>query len=195
MTSEVMALPTTSTAEMRRWRFLMFVIFVIGVAWIYMSRLTTPDAAFALDSVLEAPLKGFLAPDFTLSDTAGKPIQLAAFKGRPVVINFWATWCPPCRREMPALEGIWREQQAKGKLMILGVDQGENAATVARFEAQIVDMTFPVLLDQQNSVSVLYQVRALPTTYFIDANGRIRDIKLGGMDAATMLDGISKIQD
>jgi len=175
------------------WRGLMLVALVLGVAWINLTRLS--QEANAQNRTLYAPMTGFLAPDFTLSTTDGEQIRLSALRDTPVVVNFWATWCPPCRAEMPALERLW-QQYDRGSLMVLGVDQGESAQVVEQFGRATVGTTFPLLLDSRLRVGALYGVRALPTTFFIDAQGRIQDIKIGGpLNIATLLEGAAKIVD
>lgn len=173
------------------WRTLMLMAFVMGSIWIYLSR--APLDTLAQESTLEAAMTGFLAPDFTLTTLGGSTVQLSALRGKPVIVNFWATWCPPCRAEMPELEEVWQKYD-RGNLMLLGVNQGEDAGAVNRFKQQIVDFSFPILLDTRQAVGSLYGVRAMPTTFFIDAAGRIQDIKVGGpMDTAMLLDGVNKI--
>lgn len=179
---------TGASMPAANWRGLMLVVFFIGLAWINLSRLPV-DAAMA-DQSIEAAKVGFLAPDFTLPNTDGDDIALSELRGRPVVLNFWATWCPPCRAEMPALEQTWQRYGKEG-VLILGINQGESQAVVERFARGTVDTTFPLLLDRRTEVGRTYAVRALPTTVFVDAEGRIQDIKVGGpLNLATILDGL-----
>jgi len=130
-------------------------------------------------STIPAPEIGHPAPDFTLPTLDGGEVRLADLRGKPVILNFWATWCPPCRREMPALEVIW-QQYNKGDVMVLGVDQGESVAIVSEYVRMNVGVTFPLPLDRRQDVGDLYLVRSLPTTFFIDAEGIIRNIRVGG---------------
>lgn len=173
------------------WRGLMVATLVLGVVWIYASRAPLDVAAQA--RTLAAPMTGLLAPDFTLTALDGKNVQLSNLRGKPVIVNFWATWCPPCRAEMPELEKVWQDDK-RGDVILLGVDQGESVNAVERFKREVADVSFPLLFDTRVEVSALYGVRALPTTFFIDAQGRIQDIKVGGpMDRAMILDGVNKI--
>lgn len=173
------------------WRGLMIVALVLGVAWINLSRLAADEISYDLAS--EAPMVGFLAPDFTLTTTDGDKVQLSTLRGKPVILNFWATWCPPCRAEMPALEALW-QQYDSGGVLVLGIDQGESAVTVERFARGVVGTTFPLLLDTQREIGAEYGVRALPTTFFIDAQGRVQDIKVGGpLNIATLMGGVDRI--
>lgn len=170
------------------WRGLMIVALVLGVAWVNLSRLSADE--LQTDLAHEAPMVGFLAPDFSLMTTDGDRVQLSALRGQPVVLNFWATWCPPCREEMPALEALWQRHN-RGEVLILGIDQGESAATVERFARNTVQTSFPLLLDIRREIGAEYNVRALPTTFFIDAEGRIQEIKVGGpLNLATLVGSV-----
>ncbi|MFH2102486.1 MAG: TlpA disulfide reductase family protein [Chloroflexota bacterium] len=118
--------------------------------------------------MIEAPQTRFLAPNFSLPNLDGDLISLSAQRGQVVVINFWATWCPPCRAEMPALQRIYSEYQDRG-LIVLAI----NLTSQDRLNAinpfiQNNNLTFPILLDQEGIVSHLYKVTALPTTFFIN---------------------------
>jgi len=175
-----------------QWRGLMLVTLLLGLAWINLSR--QPEDMTVSDRSIAAPKTGFLAPDFTLTSTDGETVKLSALRGRPVILNFWATWCPPCRAEMPAIEEAWQRYKADG-LLILGVNQGESKGVVESYARQEVGTTFPLLLDQTTEVGAIYGVRALPTTVFIDAEGRIQELKVGGpLDLASIFDGIVKSQ-
>jgi len=98
------------------------------------------------------------------------------------VVNFWATWCPPCRRELPSLEGLYRAVGPKG-VIVLGVNAGESWDTVAGFTAGLEPgLTFPILMDEKGATMRAWQVKALPATYVIDRGGRIVLRALGGRD-------------
>ena len=129
------------------------------------------------------------APDFTLKTADGKQVSLSQFKGKPVIINFWATWCPPCRLEMPALEEISHQAADKG-FVLLAVNQEEDAKTVTSFLTQN-HYDYLSVLDLDGSVSTKYQVSGIPTSIFVDANGIVRDMHSGTMpDAQQFLDKI-----
>ena len=112
---------------------------------------------------------GQLAFDFSLDDVSGQRIQLSDLRGHPVVINFWATWCPPCRQELPALQSAYQRFRDQG-VILLGVDLKENVETIQNFTAQF-GLTYPLLLDRDGAVSERYQVRGIPTTVIVDADG------------------------
>ena len=119
---------------------------------------------------------GQQAPDFVLNDLDDRPVQLYRLRGRPVVINFWATWCPPCRAEAPALQAAYQRYQ--DRVALLGVDEREDAATVLQFASEF-GLTYPLLLDRNGDASMLYQVLGIPTTVILDANGVVRARHVG----------------
>lgn len=137
------------------------------------------------------PLPGYPAPAFTLQDLAGKMVRLDQFKGRVVVLNFWATWCPSCRQELPGLEVFWREVQTKGlPVQILAVNIKEDPGTVRDF-LEKNGYTFPVLLDTQGEVADTYLVQYIPTTFFIGQDGKIKQ-KLVGVVPESQLRAIAE---
>ena len=120
-----------------------------------------------------------MAPDFELQSLDGQMVTLSSLRGRPVMLNFWASWCGPCRVEMPFIQEVfededWREQG----LTILAVNLGESRSTVKEF-MEDNGLSFTVLLDTENKVAAGYNIRGIPTTYFIDKNGIIKDGKIG----------------
>src|SRR3990172_6161736 len=125
------------------------------------------------DKSLEIADTGQKAPDMPMLGIEGGVVRLDSFKGKTVVLNFWATWCPPCREEMPLLQQAFVERQARGDLVVLAVDYEEPEALVMDFIRQF-SLTFPVLMDRDGSVRLQYGVTGLPTTFFIDRDGVIR---------------------
>lgn len=116
------------------------------------------------------------APDFTLSDLDGNSVSLSDYAGTPLLVNFWATWCPPCRSELPLIQQY--QDQYAGDFVVLAVDGAETAEDVRSFaEAQGYTMMF--LLDTDYAVAELYQVRGFPTSVFIDADGAIQKVHIG----------------
>jgi thiol-disulfide isomerase/thioredoxin len=122
------------------------------------------------------------APVLKFKDIEGKPHDLAQFKGRVVLINFWATWCPPCRREMPSMERL--SQAFKGKpFVVLAVNVGEDADTIEAFTSQLDAVpTFPILLDTRSHGMRAWKVAGLPTTFLVDQQGRIVASAIGGRE-------------
>jgi len=133
-----------------------------------------------------APVVGAPAPDFTLTNLSDDSVQLSSLKGQVVFLNFWATWCGPCRVEMPAIEQRYEALQDKG-LVVLAVNFYEDRATVAPFVEQFA-LKFPVLLDTAGTVNELYRVRGYPTTFIIDREGIVSRLHIGTM-SETQIDG------
>jgi len=117
---------------------------------------------------------GQAAPDFDLVALDGSHVRLSELKGQPVIINFWATWCTPCRKEMPEFEQVWEGLKDQG-LKVYGINVGESKVGVAEFVRQ-VGATFPILIDEKEAAQDAYKVLPLPTTFFIDRQGIIRAI-------------------
>jgi peroxiredoxin len=136
------------------------------------------------------PETGAAAPELVAPDLAGDTLRLSELRGRVVLLNFWATWCPPCLREMPSMERLYRELRATG-LEVVAVsldaapgerdDFGIAGGDVAAFAAAH-DLTFPILLDPDGVSRQRFGVQGLPTTFLIDRRGRIRDKVLGGRE-------------
>jgi peroxiredoxin len=172
-----------------RWNTLILLVLLVGLAWIWGNRVSG-DAGRTANSLPAAPATGHPAPDLILTTLAGETFSLTALRGTPVVLNFWATWCPPCRAELPELQAA--TLRLAGQVVIAGVNQAESPGDVQAFVAQM-GLTFPIPLDENAAASRLYAVRSLPTTFFIDRRGIIRQIQLGPVTEATfaqMLDSI-----
>lgn len=169
---------------MNRWSFFAFLILICGSAWIWTSR---PPAEATSAAATEGLAIGHIAPNFSLTTLSGEPFSLNDLRGKPVVLNFWATWCGPCRRELPALQASAERYGAQ--ITIVGVDQGEAAPTVQGYVDEM-GLTFPIPMDAQNEVGATYNVRGLPTTYFIDGEGIIRRVWSGEMNSITLAESI-----
>lgn len=129
---------------------------------------------------LAAPNETVAAPEFSLADLAGKKVQLKAFRGRLVFLNFFATWCDPCREEMPAMERLFRTHQDNG-FVVVAVNLQESAKTVRPFVEEL-KLSFPIVLDTEGAVTREYGVRALPVSFLVGRDGNIRWRAIGGRD-------------
>jgi len=139
----------------------------------------------------EAPAVGYRAPRFTLTGLDGKAVSLEGYRGHPVWINLWATWCPPCRAEMPEMKQLYARYQSQG-LVILGVDVAEGRDTVNNFIAQNgYNWTF--VLDSDSRVGQLYNASGIPTHAFVDATGVVRAYQIGGLSVSTMESNLTQI--
>ena len=117
------------------------------------------------------------APDFTLKSNTGKNLKLSEFRGQVVMLNFWASWCGPCRQEMPILEQIQQRYNSLG-FTILGVNVEEDSSK-AKAMLREVPVSFPILFDTSNKASKLYKVSAMPSTVLIDRDGNLRYLHKG----------------
>jgi peroxiredoxin len=126
------------------------------------------------------PKTGDAAPDFTLTGLDGKSYQLSDFKGKTVLLNFWATYCEPCRLEMPAIQKQAEAQAGQG-VVVLGINIGETQVTAQSFVNQI-GVHFPILLDSQEEIRRKYGVKDYPTSFFIGPDGKVKLIRVGWMD-------------
>lgn len=163
--------------DSRRWSALMLVLFVAGVGWIWRSSISAGEVT---EGHIPAPREGFAAPDFQLELLRGGKVRLADLRGKVVVINLWASWCPPCRAEMPALARAYAENRERGiEILAVNMTYQDNAQAAAAF-VQEYGLDFKIPMDMQGEVGRLYQLRALPTTFFVDREGIIQRVVIGG---------------
>ena len=136
------------------------------------------------------PVVGRPAPALQLPTLAGQRASLSDYKGRPVVVNFWATWCEPCKQEMPALQAA---AASHPDMVVLGVDNVESAVKVKPFVDRL-GVRFPILLDEDGSVMERYQVIGLPTSFFIDRSGTLRSLYRGALTEDTLRSSVAAIE-
>ncbi len=143
------------------------------------------DSANTTGAVLpekgELPAKGMLAPDFHLTILDGEETSLSDYRGKVVAVNLWATWCPPCRAELPGMNAVYDAYHEDG-FVLLAVNGREEESLVSKFINE-EGFTFPVLLDPQGQVMSIYSVYSFPTTYIIDRDGVIRYVQTGPISA------------
>ena len=168
----------------QHWRYFCIGLLLLGAFWISISR---APANSATAGKIPAPQAGFLAPDFALEDAEGNLTRLSDLRGQPVLLNYWATWCPPCRAEMPAMQTVYQEYQSQG-LVILAVNatQQDSRSAALAFAAEL-DLSFPILFDKQGLVGEAYQIRSMPTSFFIHPDGTIQEVVIGGPMAEALL--------
>ncbi len=151
-------------------------IFIILVLLVSSPFSVAQQAGKGLTKLAQTPQ----APDFVLNDLDGNQHRLSDYRGQVVIINFWATWCPPCREEMPSMQRAWEQLEKEGVLM-LGIDVGEDEDTIFQFTANY-PVEFPLLMDSDSSVINQWLVRGLPTTFVVDPKGRIVYRAIGGRE-------------
>lgn len=171
-------------ANRRRWGALAAVTLAAGLLWTLLS--AVPQGAIA-EGPTAAPREGFTAPDFRLTLLGGGEIALSDLRGKVVIVNLWASWCPPCRAEMPALQEVYEAYRDRGlEILAVNTTYQDSQAAAARF-VQEYGLSFPVPLDQTGEVSRSYLLRALPTSFFIDRDGVIRSVIIGGPMSKTTI--------
>jgi thiol-disulfide isomerase/thioredoxin len=139
----------------------------------------------------QAPRVGQPAADFQITSPDGQPLSLAQFKGRPVWINFWASWCAPCRAEFPDMDAVYRKHQDRG-LVLLAISYAEQPAEVAAY-IERAQPAFTIGVDPAGTVAGQYRVLGLPTHVFVDAEGIVRDIRVGPMNQELMQEKLATI--
>lgn len=136
-----------------------------------------------------------MAIDFIVQDIDGNDVRLSDFYGKPIVLNFWASWCPPCKSEMPEFNQTYNE--FNGEIVFLMINQTDGSRETVEKASDYVKsqgFTFPVYYDTTFEAATLYNVTAIPTTYFIDKEGTIISQVKGAMDKSILLDKIKEIQ-
>jgi cytochrome c biogenesis protein CcmG/thiol:disulfide interchange protein DsbE len=168
----------------QKWSLLSTIVLLVSAGWIWLS---AAPASTTTQGAIPVPRQGFQAPDFGLPDAEGEIIRLSSLRGHPVVINLWASWCTPCRAEMPAIQTVYEQYGEKG-LIVLGVNatNQDNPQNATKF-AEEMGLTFPILFDVDGEVSQQYLLSALPTTFFVDGNGIIQEVVVGGPMAEALL--------
>ncbi len=151
-------------------------LLLLGLAWIVASR---ADPGSVTGGQVPAPQKGFLAPDFTLESLDGQTVHLSELFGKPVLVNFWASWCPPCRAEMPAMQAVYETYQGQIHLLAVNATSQDSLTDALAFVSEN-GLTFPILLDPDGAAYRQFAITSLPTTFFIGADGIIAEVVVGG---------------
>jgi peroxiredoxin len=132
---------------------------------------------FAATSLASSDLEGQVAPDFALKSSTGENLRLSEYRGDVVMINFWATWCGPCRQEMPLLDELYTRYERVG-FSLLGVNIDDDSRRAMQMIEEL-GVSFPVLFDTRKEVSELYEVEAMPVTVLVDREGNVRYVHHG----------------
>jgi peroxiredoxin len=154
---------------MKRWSLPFgFLLIALGAAFYYQQHQASGRASFP-------------APDFSLKDLGGHTLRLGDFRGKVVFLNMWATWCPPCRMEMPSMEHLYQRLQGKDFVM-LAVSEDEDGTSAVRPFIEQMRLTFPILIDQQGVLPPRYGVTGYPETFIIDRDGQVIQHTIGPED-------------
>ncbi len=164
----------------------------IGLLAFLLTQLLTPATTPSSD-----PIVGHPAPGFTLSAlepaTGKRTLSLSDYKGKAIVLNFWASWCVPCKEEMPLLENTWRQLQAQGKdVIVIGIDYQESSSAAASFLQQN-GVTYPAALDASGSIASAYGIASLPDTFFINRDRIVVSKALREITAQTLASSLKLI--
>lgn len=172
-------------------------VLIIGGAYFAYNELSkdySKDKAQILDKTKQKK-EANTAPDFTVTDKNGNKVKLSDFFGKPIVLNFWASWCPPCRKEMPEFNKVYA--QVKDDVLFLMVDMVDGQReTIARGKKFIENSgySFPIYFDETQEAAYTYGISSIPTTLFIDKNGNISNSYQGAIDEKTLRAEIDKIK-
>jgi peroxiredoxin len=160
----------------RRWRAIALAVLLVGAGWTWLSRVAEPIASNRTPN----PQEGFPAPEFQLDSLSDGRVSLSTYRSQVVVINLWASWCGPCRAEMPMIQRVYAAERNRGLVVLAVNGTFQDSEPAARAFATQYGLTFPILLDRDGAVSRRYQLRALPSTYVVDRRGIIRAVVFGG---------------
>ena len=175
-----------------------FALFIAGSVWLYNSLKDTnalPNVENEQGEVKTEEADKTKAPDFTVYDAEGKAVKLSDMAGTPVVLNFWASWCPPCKSEMPHFDAVSKELGGEVQFMMVDlVDGRRETAEIGAAYIKEQGYEFPVFFDTEGEAGITYGVRSIPTTLFIDKDGYIVTGAQGAIDEAALRRGIDLIR-
>lgn len=165
-------------------RVIYITILFAALAWVFVS---TDRTGTSTAGEIPAPREGFLAPDFSLQTLEGETVTLSDLRGQAVLVNLWATWCPPCRAEMPAMQKLYDEYKDDGFIVLaINMTYQDNALAVDPFVREN-KLTFPILIEPTGEVAEKYELRSLPSSFFINREGLIQEVVIGGPMSEALL--------
>ena len=165
-------------------RIIYLIILILGFAWIFIS---ADKSGASTSGKIPAPQQGFLAPDFELKTPTGETVKLSDLRGQAVLVNLWATWCPPCRAEMETIEKLYQEYQDQGfTVLAVNMTYQDEPLGVGPFVSEH-GLTFPILLDETGEAAKAYQLKSLPSSYFINRDGIVNEVVIGGPMSEALL--------
>ncbi|MBN2500046.1 MAG: redoxin domain-containing protein [Anaerolineales bacterium] len=173
-------MPLTSQ---RSWLIFSIGVLILGAAWIGIS--AAPPGSTTQGGI-PAPQAGFQAPDFTLQTPDGESVTLSDLRGQVVLVNLWASWCGPCRIEMPAMQQVYEAYHDQGfTILAVNATYQDNVTDALAFAAEL-DLTFPIVLDVNGQTSDQYELRSLPSSFFIDRDGQVQEVVVGSMSESLL---------
>ena len=178
--------PPDERSRKTLWASIPLFLAIIAIALAAKLFADSQTSSVALPGAVTSPYKftaGTPAPEFTLQSADAGTASLADFRGKKVVVNFWATWCPPCRSEMPDMEQLHTER--KDDVVVLAVNVQEAKAPVRDF-AEKYSLSFPILMDTGGEVTQSFGVQSLPTTFFIDKEGKVASFNMGALNKSAI---------
>lgn len=187
---------------MKKWLIMIIIVGLLG--WAVYDYIDSKEAAkeneelASVDTLNQDDTSEFVglnvgetAPDFELETMAGETVRLSDLRGEKVMVNFWASWCPPCKAEMPDIQKFHEDEA--GTIVSVNLTETEtNEQQVTDFVNEN-DLTFPILMDRQSKVATLYTAQALPTSYLIDSEGKIDNIAIGQLNYQQLVNGFDEM--
>lgn len=186
MNDRSIAVNQASSKKTRNAGMALFILglFLVGGALVFVLTSAQQKALDPAGFVLQPAQVTYAAPKIALTDLEQKSVVLADYRGKVILVNNWATWCPPCKAEMPVLQAYYDQYSSKG-LVVIGIESGEPAATVSEF-AQTYKLTFPIWLDPHGSAVEAFKNWDLPSTYLIDKQGNVQLSWTGPVNKVTL---------
>lgn len=165
-------------------RIAYLIMLALGLAWMFVS---ADRSGASTAGRIPAPHQGFLAPDFELKTAGGELVRLSDLHGQAILVNLWATWCPPCRAEMQAIEKVYQEYKDQGfTVLAVNMTYQDSPLEVMPFVEE-QKLTFPILFEETGAMANAYQLRSLPSSFFIRRDGVINEVVIGGPMSEALL--------